>query len=154
MPTPTAAKSTSTRSTSPTSPARATAAHERHRRPAMTTPAHPVPPLARLTRAGSTASSALGLTAGAAPYSNQGRWVSGCVAAGIVLVGATLLVLWTVAGFGDLGVSGHGLVALILGIVFTTALGIGLMALSFYGDHSDQPEDSRRSDAKVERDAE
>src|SRR3546814_10469315 len=113
---------------------------------------HHVPPLARLTRACSTSASALGLTAGVAPYSNQIRWVIGFVAACIVLVGATLLVLWTVAGFGDLGVSGHGLVALILGIVFTTALGIGLMALSFYGDHSDQPEDSRRSDAKVERD--
>src|SRR3546814_9514162 len=86
MPTPTAAKSTSTRSTYPTSPARATAAHERHRRPAMTTPAHHVPPLARLTRACSTASSALGLTAGAAPYSNQIRWVIGFVAACIVLV--------------------------------------------------------------------
>src|SRR3546814_211306 len=110
MPTPTAAKSTSTRSTSPTSPARATAAHERHRRPAMTTPAHHVPPLARLTRACSTASSALGLTACAAPYSNQIRWVIGFVAACIVLVGATLLVLWPVAGFGDLGVSGTGLV--------------------------------------------
>src|SRR3546814_2142329 len=115
----------------------------------------PYPTLFRsLTRACSTASSALGLTAGAAPYSNQIRWVIGFVAACIVLVGATLLVLWTVAGFGDLGVSGHGLVALILGIVFTTALGIGLMALSFYGDHSDQPEESRRSDATVERDAE
>src|SRR3546814_20148834 len=82
-----------------------------------TTPDHHVPPLALLTRACSTASSALGLTAGAAPYSNQIRWVIGFVAACIVLVGATLLVLWTVAGFGDLGVSGHGLVALILGIV-------------------------------------
>src|SRR3546814_13804142 len=105
----------------------------------MTTPAHHVPPLARLTRACSTASSTLGLTAGAAPYSNQIRWVIGFVAACIVLVGATLLVLWTVAGFGDLGVSGHGLVALILGIVFPPAFGLALMGLRFYGHHSDPP---------------
>src|SRR3546814_12274518 len=97
----------------------------------MTTPAHHVPPLARLTRACSTASSALGLTAGAAPYSNPIRWVIGFVPACIVLVGATLLVLWTVAGLGDLGVSGHGSVALLPGLVFTPAPGLGLMAPSF-----------------------
>src|SRR3546814_14149252 len=95
----------------------------------MTTPAHHVPPLARLTRACSTASSALGLPAGAAPYSNPIRWVIGFLAACIVLVGATLLVLCTVAGFGDLVVSGHALVALILGIVFTHALAIGRLKL-------------------------
>src|SRR3546814_14836242 len=122
MPTPTAAKSTSTRSTYPTSPARATAAHERHRRPAMTTPAHHVPPLARLTRACSTASSALGLTAGAAPYSNRTRWVIAFVAPCIVLVGATPPVLWTVAAFGGLAARGPGLVALSLGLVLTPAL--------------------------------
>src|SRR3546814_20732481 len=109
----------------------------------MTTPAHHVPPLARLTRACSTASSALGLTAGVAPYSNQIRWVIGFVAACIDLVGATLLVHWTVAGFGDLGVSGHGLVAPILGIVFTPALGLGLLSISFYADPSAPPEASR-----------
>src|SRR3546814_8803782 len=99
-------------------------------------------------------SNRLSVLASSDVYSKQSLWVIVFVVACIVLVGATLLVLWTVAGFGDLDVGGHGLVALILGIVFTTALGIGLMALSFYGDHSDQPEDSRRSDAKVERDAE
>src|SRR3546814_11854591 len=117
----------------------------------MTTPAHHVPPLARLTRACSTASSALGLTAGAAPYSNQIRWVIGLVAACIVLVGATPLVLWTVAGFGDLGVGGHGLVALIPGIVFTTALGIALIARCCYGHTRDQHDSHATNEPNVDR---
>jgi len=43
-------------------------------------------------------------------------------------------------------------VALILGIVFTTGLGIALMALSFYSDRSGHSEDIHRSDSDVEPD--
>jgi hypothetical protein len=37
--------------------------------------------------------------------------------------------------------------------VFTTALGIALMALSFYSDHGGESEDSSRSDAAAKSDA-
>jgi hypothetical protein len=87
-------------------------------------------------RACKIAAAAAGLTPGALPYGEHIRWAVWFVAGCSGLIGATLLVLWAASGFADLGVSGHGLVALILGVVVTTALGIGLMALSFYSDRS------------------
>ncbi|HEY9538672.1 MAG TPA: hypothetical protein VIS03_13865 [Kiloniellaceae bacterium] len=103
----------------------------------MMSPTPSRPSFDRFAGACRAAVSALGLTPGAQGFSNQIRWAIGFVAACSVLIGLALFILWALAGFGDLGVSGHGLVALILGIVFTTALGIGLMALSFYGDHGE-----------------
>jgi uncharacterized membrane protein len=100
-----------------------------------------------------SAASAIGLAPGAFAYSNQIRRVVWFVAGCSALVAAALLVLWAASGFGSLGVSGHGLVALILGIVFTTALGIALMALSFYSDHGGESEDTARSDAATKGDA-
>lgn len=73
---------------------------------------------------------------GFAGHSEHLRWIVGFVVMCSVLLGAALFVIWAASGFGDLGVSGHGLVALILGIVLTSALGIVLMALSFYSDRS------------------
>jgi hypothetical protein len=52
------------------------------------------------------------------------------ICGGIVL--ALLLLIWASSGFGDLGMSGHGLVAMILGVLFTTVLGAGLMWLIFH----------------------
>ncbi|MCW3473973.1 hypothetical protein [Limobrevibacterium gyesilva] len=46
---------------------------------------------------------------------------------------------------GSLGLSGNVLIALILGIVLTTALGVALMGLVFYSDRSDQDEAVYRS---------
>jgi hypothetical protein len=51
-------------------------------------------------------------------------------------------------GFADLGLSGHGLVALTLGIVFTTGLGGVLMALSFYNERHQGREEVRQSDTE------
>ena len=82
------------------------------------------------------AAAAAGLTRGPLPYGEHIRWVVWYVIGCAALIGGALLALWAASGFGDLGISGHGLVALILGILFTTALGIGLMALSFYSDRS------------------
>jgi hypothetical protein len=81
------------------------------------------------------------------------RWIVGFVAGCSVLISIALLILWALTGFADLGVTGHGLVALILGIVFTTALGIGLMALSFYSDRSGQRDAVDRCDTDGCRDA-
>jgi len=69
-------------------------------------------------------------------YSAHIRWFVWFVVACSGLIAATLLGLWALSGFGALGIGGHGLVALILGIVFTSALAIALMALSFYSDRS------------------
>jgi hypothetical protein len=61
-------------------------------------------------------------------------------------VGAVVIVLfmiWALDGFTSLasqGLSGGVLVALILGIVLTTGLGVALMGLVFYSDRSNQDE--------------
>jgi hypothetical protein len=110
--------------------------------------------LDRVAGAWRAAASAIGLTPGAVPYSGPIRWAIGFVAGCSVLVGAALLILWAASGFSDLGVSGHGLVALILGIVFTTALAIALMALTFYSGRSGGSENIPRSDAQAEHDPE
>jgi len=75
------------------------------------------------------------------------RWIIVFAAACSALVGAALLMLWAFTGFADLGLSGHGLVALTLGIVLTTGLGGVLMALSFYNEARHEGEDLRRSDS-------
>jgi hypothetical protein len=55
-----------------------------------------------------------------------------------IVITTTILALVGVVGFqiwstvADGGLSGHGYVAMALGVVFTLALGIGLMALVFY----------------------
>jgi hypothetical protein len=68
------------------------------------------------------------------------RWVAwfsaGC--GGMVL--AVLALVWAFNGFSDLGVSGHGLAAMILGVVITTGVGVGLMALIFHSSRVEQDE--------------
>jgi hypothetical protein len=58
------------------------------------------------------------------------RFAALCVAATIVL----LALVWVFGGFTGLGLDTSGAIALSLGIVFTVALAVGLMALIFYGD--------------------
>jgi hypothetical protein len=56
------------------------------------------------------------------------------------IVLALLLLIWASSGFGELGMSGHGVAAMILGVLFTTVLGAGLMWLIFHshGIHKDE----------------
>jgi amino acid transporter len=61
--------------------------------------------------------------------------------AGIALC---LLVFWAFGGFHHMGLSIAGAIALILGILFTCALAIGLMALVFYSDASNADEEAYR----------
>ena len=51
-------------------------------------------------------------------------------------IAGVVLLLWAVNGFGDLGLDWQGALALVLGIVLTSGLGVGLMAASFYSDRS------------------
>jgi hypothetical protein len=55
-------------------------------------------------------------------------------------IAAVLLVIWATVGFAGLGLSGHGVVAITMGIIFSTAIAIALMALIFYSNRSDQDE--------------
>jgi hypothetical protein len=55
-------------------------------------------------------------------------------------IGATVVVLaliWISGGFSGLGLDSSGITALFLGITFTVALAVGLMALIFYGDRGE-----------------
>ncbi|RJF87216.1 hypothetical protein D3874_09400 [Oleomonas cavernae] len=68
------------------------------------------------------------------------KWIGMFSAACTGMMLAVLFILWAFNDFEALGVGGHGLVALILGVVVTTGLGIGLMALVFHSDRSDHDE--------------
>jgi hypothetical protein len=58
------------------------------------------------------------------------RFSAACIAVTVVV----LLAVWALGGFAELGVDASGALALSLGIIFTVALGVGLMALIFYGE--------------------
>lgn len=64
------------------------------------------------------------------------KWMIGFTAACTGAIFASLMALWALTGFDSLGLSGHGLVALILGIVLTTGVAAGLMALTFHSNRS------------------
>lgn len=49
-----------------------------------------------------------------------------------------MAMVWLFNGLSGLGLSGHGVVALVLGITVSVGLGIGLMALVFYSNRSGQ----------------
>lgn len=51
-----------------------------------------------------------------------------------IVLGA-LLLMWAVLGFSGFGMSGQGLVAMVLGTVLSVLLGCALMALLFHSEH-------------------
>lgn len=53
------------------------------------------------------------------------------VALGAMLTGACAWAGWVWFWLGDAEISGHGIAALTLGVVFSLAVGVGLMALVF-----------------------
>jgi hypothetical protein len=61
------------------------------------------------------------------------RFAAACFAAIIVVLG----LFWVFGGFDSLGLDTSGIIALSLGILFTTALGVGLMAAIFYSEHQE-----------------
>ncbi len=79
------------------------------------------------------------------------KWIvvfsSACVAA----VAAVILAIWATVGFSGMGLSGHGVVAITLGITFSTAIAVALMALVFYSNRSQQDVVVHRSGAATER---
>ena len=71
------------------------------------------------------------------------RWIALFCGACVGAVATVLLLIWAMNGFVSLrsiGLSGNVLIALILGIVLSTGLGVGLMGLVFYSDRSARDE--------------
>ena len=68
------------------------------------------------------------------------KWVAWFSAGCAGMVFAVLFILWGFNGFEGLGLSGHGLAALILGVVISTGVGVGLMALIFHSNRTQQDE--------------
>ena len=53
-------------------------------------------------------------------------------------IGAVLVLAWVFGGFDTEGVSTNGIVAMVLGTIFTVLVGVGLMALIVYSNRSGQ----------------
>jgi hypothetical protein len=62
-----------------------------------------------------------------------------------------MLALWGTVGFSGLGLSGHGVVAITLGVVFSTAIAIALMALIFYSHRYERDEAVHRAAVQPNR---
>ena len=73
------------------------------------------------------------------------RWLLTFVGFNALLFVVVLATLWAFGGFADYGLSGMGWFALILGIAFTSGLGVALMALVFYSARKDYDEDAYRA---------
>ena len=71
-------------------------------------------------------------------------WIWTFILASVGFVVPAVLVLWAI-GFGELGLSGKGVVALTLGFLLTVGLAIGLMALVFFSDRSGRDDETNRA---------
>jgi hypothetical protein len=61
------------------------------------------------------------------------------------VIAIALLAFWAMGGFRGLGLDTAGAVALVLGMLFTSALGAVLMVLVFYSDRSNADEGAYRA---------
>jgi len=68
------------------------------------------------------------------------RWGLTFVAVSVAVIVLGYLVAWTANGFADIGLDLNGHIAMILGSILLSALGVGLMALMFYSDTSGRDE--------------
>ena len=53
-------------------------------------------------------------------------------------IGAVVALFWLFGGFDTEGVSANGIIAMVLGTIFTVLVGVGLMALVVYSSRSGQ----------------
>lgn len=65
------------------------------------------------------------------------RWIAIFSAACVAMIASGLFVVWAANDFTDLGLHGNGLVAMLLGLVLTSGLGVGLMALVFHSSRTE-----------------
>lgn len=60
------------------------------------------------------------------------RWIALFTTICLGMLAATVVTLWAWNGFHGLGMEGHMLAALLIGVFFTTVVGVGLMTLMFW----------------------
>jgi hypothetical protein len=72
-------------------------------------------------------------------------WIWTFILASVGFVVLALLLFWAIGGFGELGLSGKGVVTLTLGFLFTVGLAIALMALVFFNDRSGRDDAANRA---------
>ena len=72
------------------------------------------------------------------------RWLLVFVGFNVVLFAFVFFALWVTGGFADWEMGAGGWVALCLGVVATSALGVALMALIFYSDRGNYDENAYR----------
>jgi hypothetical protein len=73
------------------------------------------------------------------------------IAVSASLVLGLLLIAWAVTGFSSFGMSGHGVAAMVLGVIFSTLVGVGLMALVFQSHRSHRDEAVDHGRGRFER---
>jgi hypothetical protein len=75
------------------------------------------------------------------------RWTISFAITSIAGIAVVLFAVWAMDGFENLGLDTAGTVAVIAGILFTSGLGVALMALIFYSDRSNVDEEAYRRTA-------
>jgi hypothetical protein len=70
------------------------------------------------------------------------RWLVTYVAVTLGSIAVVLVALWVFDGFQGFGLDTGATVATVIGIMVTSALGVGLMGLIFYSDRSHADEDA------------
>ena len=73
------------------------------------------------------------------------KWAFWFVPTCIAGIAAILLVIWLAGGFQRTAFDANVTLALVLGILFSSVLGVGLMALIFYSNRSGQDDKAYRS---------
>jgi hypothetical protein len=66
------------------------------------------------------------------------KWILSYSAVCCGAIGAVLVLAWAFGGIDTQGVSTHGIIAIVLGTMFTVLVAVGLMALIFYSNRSGQ----------------
>jgi hypothetical protein len=67
-------------------------------------------------------------------------------------IAAALLIIWLAGGFARVGLDTNVTLALVLGIFFSSLLGIALMGLIFHSNRSGRDEDAYRTTIREDSD--
>jgi hypothetical protein len=73
------------------------------------------------------------------------RWLLTFIGFNAALIVVVLCTFWAIGGFAEAGLSTEGWIAMVLGIGFTSGLGVALMALVFHSARRDYDEDAYRT---------
>lgn len=73
------------------------------------------------------------------------RWLLAFVGFNALLFAVVLVALWVFGGFADEVLGGEGWIAMALGILFTSAIGVALMALVFFSARKNYDDDAYRA---------